>query len=185
MCSLTTRKATRHKWVRGIGLEEPAYERSPHVASLADNRLERILQHVRRDPVQRPRFYQQLLDSDVLVPVQASHHDRGCGIVPAGTTLDVITLVRSDGVGVISFFLSPARLYQWSLAGEQCVLRGTNPVRATRNNLNEYLSSLPTLAHVSISLNLGLPSCQIRVGSDPNPIHAGLYGLQYCDHVIA
>ncbi len=109
------------QWLQGLDVK-PMYERPPHVSKLVDNPLERMLQETRRDPARRRRLFRQFLDSQVLVPVSAQHHRLGLEAIPADSDLNVITMVRSDGVGVIPFFTSPTQLYQWSLAGAQCVV---------------------------------------------------------------
>lgn len=109
------------QWLQGSKVK-PIYERPSEVRSFANNPLERMLQETRRDPARRKRLFPQLIESNVLVPVSAQHHGGGLKTLPAGTGLNVITMVRSDGVGVIPFFTSPARLYRWSLSGEQCVV---------------------------------------------------------------
>ena len=127
------------EWLQGLGVK-PVYERLPEVSSFVDNPIERLLQEVRRNPARRPEFHQQLLNARVLVPVSAQHPGSGRQIIPAGEDFNVITMVRSDGVSVIPFFTSPTRLYQWSLAGEQCVLLSVRELFESRPDMHFHLN---------------------------------------------
>jgi len=79
--------------------------------------LERLLRHAATEPGMRPEFYRRLLASDVLVPVDQPGQ---IGPYPAGTNLNIISLVRDDGVVVIPFFTSAARVCE-APVGNKCV----------------------------------------------------------------
>jgi len=99
-----------------------------------------MLRDAQRDPGLLPTFYQRLLDSEVIVPVQARPDQIGRSTIPAGALLDVITMVRSDGIGVIPFFTSPARLFQWSPEGERCVLMRVRELFESRPDMLFHLN---------------------------------------------
>ena len=119
---------------------EPVYKRPPRADSLSNSALEQMLKEARLDVRLRAKLHQQLLESEVLVPVEAQPDDLRRGTIPAGSDLNVITLTRSDGAGVIPFFTSAERLYRWSPAGEQCVLITVKELFESRPDMHFYLN---------------------------------------------
>ncbi|WP_018973888.1 SseB family protein [Rudaea cellulosilytica] len=127
------------QWGRDLGLE-PVYERSQHAVRFVESTLEQMLQEVPRDAAWLKRFHNQLLESEVLVPVKIQPHEVHRRMIPPGSDLNVITLSRSDGVDVIPFFSSSDRLYQWEPRGEQCVLLTVRELFESRPDMHFWLN---------------------------------------------
>lgn len=73
----------------------------------AETRLEYLLRMAVAEPGRRPEFYRALLDSNIWVLVDPATQGRS---VPAGSEIQLITWERHDGVLVLPFFTSPARI---------------------------------------------------------------------------
>lgn len=102
--------------------------------------LERSLRNASENPGLRPEFYKRLLDSSVLVMVKRRPEQFGARTVAAGSNLNVITLVRNDGVGVIPFFTSPARVFEVSPQGETCVRMTVRELFESRQDMFFHLN---------------------------------------------
>jgi len=87
--------------------------------------LERLLRNSQEEPGLRPEFYRRLLDAQVLVPVKVGPGQSLNGMIPANTTLGVITHVMESGIEVVPFYTSAARVFEGAPEGEQCVLMTT------------------------------------------------------------
>jgi|GEM_PF-4956052 len=99
---------------------------------------ERMLGVAERKPEQLSRLYQQLLTLEVLVPVLAPPVTQGK--VPAGKLLNVITLVRIDGIEVLPFFTSPEKVYRWQAAGAHCVVMYVRELFESRPDMHFCLN---------------------------------------------
>jgi hypothetical protein len=73
----------------------------------SETRLEYLLRMAVMEPGRRPEFYRALLDANVWVSVDPATPGVS---VPAGSEIQVVTWERSDGVHVLPFFTSPARM---------------------------------------------------------------------------
>lgn len=102
--------------------------------------LERSLRNASENPGLRPEFYKRLLDSSVLVMVMRRPEQFGANTVAAGSNLNVITLVKNDGVGVIPFFTSPARVFEVSPQGETCVCMTVRELFESRPDMFFHLN---------------------------------------------
>lgn len=100
--------------------------------------LERMLGGAGRKPEQLSRLYQQLLTLEVLVPVLAPQVTQGK--VPAGELLNVITLVRTDGIEVLPFFTSQEKVYRWQAAGAHCVVMYVHELFESRPDMHFCLN---------------------------------------------
>lgn len=100
--------------------------------------LERMLGATERKPERIARLYQQLLTLEVLVPVLAPQVTQGK--VPAGEFLDVITLVRTDGIEVLPFFTSPEKVYRWQATGAHCVVMYVRELFESRSDMHFCLN---------------------------------------------
>jgi len=100
--------------------------------------LERMLGGAERKPEQISRFYQQLLTLEVLVPALAPQVTQGK--VLAGELLNVITLVRTDGIEVLPFFTSPEKVYRWQAAGAHCVVMYVRELFESRPDMHFCLN---------------------------------------------
>ena len=105
-----------------------------------NSHLERMLRVVPKEPEQLSRFYRQLLGSEILVPVLVPKNRVARGKVPAGEFLNVITLVRIDGVEVLPFFTSPARVYRWQATGAYCVIMYVHELFESRPDMHFCLN---------------------------------------------
>lgn len=75
--------------------------------SESETRLEYLLRMAVMEPGRRPEFYRALLEANIWVSIDPATQGRS---VPAGSEIQVVTWERSDGVLVLPFFTSPARL---------------------------------------------------------------------------
>ena len=100
--------------------------------------LERMLGAAERKPEQLSRLYRKLLTSEVLVPVLAPQATQGK--VLAGELLNVIALVRTDGVDVLPFFTSPEKVYRWRAEGAQCVVMYVRELFESRPDMHFCLN---------------------------------------------
>jgi len=101
--------------------------------------LEELLREAHREIGLRPEFYRRLLLAEVLVPVETS---LPCptATIPAGYSLAVKTLVRSDGVGVIPFYTSPRAVYDGNPLGEKCVLMQVRDLFESRPDMHFHVN---------------------------------------------
>jgi len=102
--------------------------------------LERMLRDAWHEPGLRPAFYKRLLDSEVLVPVEAQSEQLRTGKIEAGGLLHVVTLVRKDQVGVIPLFTSSKRVFEASPGGERCVVAIVREIFESRPDMHFYLN---------------------------------------------
>jgi hypothetical protein len=101
--------------------------------------LERLLRHATMEPGMQPEFYRKLLDSVVLVPVQPAP-DQRAGKIPPGSTLQVVTLLRTDGIGVIPLYTSAARVFEGSPQGERCVQMTVREIFESRPDMHFHVN---------------------------------------------
>jgi hypothetical protein len=146
--------------------------------------LEELLREAHREIGLRPEFYRRLLDAEVLVPVETSLPGP-TATIPAGSSLAVKTLVRSDGVGVIPFYTSPRAVYDGHPLGEKCVLMQVRDLFESRPDMHfhvnpfsqfgrEFLprevASLLRTGHIDESMNMEVVADEDVVLSPPaNP----------------
>jgi hypothetical protein len=105
-----------------------------------ESALEHMLRDAWHEPGLRPAFYKRLLESEVLVPIQAGGEQRRSRVIGAGDTLQVITLVRKDRVGVIPFFTSAPRLFDDAAATGQCVRMIVRELFESRPDMHFHLN---------------------------------------------
>jgi len=101
--------------------------------------LERMLRDAWREPGLRPAFYKRLMESDVIVPVLAKEAEVTNGRLEAGT-IQIVSLVRTNGPLAIPFFTSPARLFEASPGGERCVVMPVRHLFEGRPDMHFYIN---------------------------------------------
>jgi hypothetical protein len=105
-----------------------------------ESALEHMLRDAWQEPGLRPAFYKRLLESEVLVPIQPGSQQRRSRVISAGDTLQVITLIRNDRVGVIPFFTSSDRLFEDAAATGHCVRMIVRELFESRRDMHFHLN---------------------------------------------
>lgn len=90
-----------------------------------ETELEALLRRSLEEPELLLVFYAQLLEAEVLVPVQVPIGKGANSAIPAGSDIDVITLVMASGEEIVPFYTSASKVYEASPNGERCVLMRT------------------------------------------------------------
>jgi hypothetical protein len=102
--------------------------------------IERMLRVAQLESEKLLLFHRKLLASEVLVPVLAPPDRVRRGTVPAGELLNVITLVRADGVEALPFFTSPEKVFRWQPTDAHCLVMYVRELFESRPDMHFCLN---------------------------------------------